>query len=124
MSRDYPNRDERDLTFKRLRDVSWGRAKYWHIGKSWTPSEWMTAFVGEVGEAANIIKKMNRFRDGLPGNKPGVTPQSLHEGLAEELADCMIYLDLLAASIGVDLEEEVIKKFNKTSERLGFEERL
>jgi NTP pyrophosphatase (non-canonical NTP hydrolase) len=112
------------LSFARLREVSWGRAKQWHAGKPWSASDWMTALVGELGEAANVIKKLNRIRDGLPGNKPGVTEASLRAHLAEELADTQIYLDLLAAAVGVDLGEAVRAKFNATSELLGFSERL
>ena len=34
----------------------------------WSLSDWMTAVTGELGEAANIAKKLNRVRDGIPGN--------------------------------------------------------
>ena len=112
------------LTFARLREVSWGRAQHWHDGKPWSASDWMTATLGELGEAANVIKKLNRIRDGLPGNKPGVTEATLRADLAEELADTLIYLDLLAAAVGVDLGAAVRAKFNATSERLGFSEQL
>jgi len=115
---------EQNLTFQRLRDVSWERAQHWHAGKPWSASDWMTALVGEVGEAANVIKKLNRIRDGLPGNKAGVTEETLRADLAKELADVQIYLDLLATAVGVDLAEATRSKFNETSERLGFEDRL
>lgn len=114
----------KDLTFKRLRTVSWRRSQRWINGKTWTLSDWMTALVGEVGEAANIIKKLNRIRDGLVGNKEGVTSLSLLNDLEKELADIQIYLDLLAADLGIDLGAATRKKFNETSVRLGFKERL
>ena len=78
----------------------------------------------QIRIAANVIKKLNRIRDGLPGNKAGVTEESLRTDLAKELADCQIYLDLLASAIGVDLGEATCEKFNEVSERLGFEEML
>ena len=73
-----------------------------HALSSWTLSDWMTATTGEVGEAANIIKKLNRVRDGIPGNKE--TEQELRDALADEIADVAIYLDLLAQAAGFDLE--------------------
>lgn len=39
--------------------------------------------------------------------------------LADELADVVIYLDILAAQLGIDLGEAVMKKWNKTSEKVG-----
>ena len=51
---------------------------------------------GEVGEVANVVKKMQR--DGESAE--------LAEGLGAELADCFIYLLLLADEAGVDLHAE------------------
>lgn len=39
-----------------------------HKMSDWSTSDWMTATLGELGEAANIVKKLNRVRDGIPGN--------------------------------------------------------
>lgn len=82
----------------------------------------MTATLGELGEAANIAKKLNRVRDGIPGNAE--TPNQLREALANELADTFIYLDLLCQSAGINLEEAVIKKFNITSAKIGYSNTL
>lgn len=80
---------------------------------SWSRSDWITAVLGELGEAANIAKKLNRVRDGIPGNKE--TAQELHAAFADELADAFIYLDLLAQSERIDLAKAVRDKFNRTS---------
>src|SRR5579864_9491389 len=80
---------------------------------SWSLSDWMTATAGELGEAANIIKKLNRVRDGIPGNTE--TPEELKAKLADEFADVVIYLDLMAQAAGLDLEEIRDAKFAKTS---------
>jgi len=85
---------------------------------SWSLSDWMTATAGELGEAANIIKKLNRVRDGIPGNAE--TPEQLRAGLADELADVAIYLDLLAQAAGFDLQKIVEAKFAKTSAKIGY----
>lgn len=91
-----------------------------HKLDSWSMSDWATATVGEIGEACNIIKKLNRVRDNIPGNKE--TPQKLREKLADELADAAIYLDLLVQAAGFDLETIREAKFRKTSKKLGYME--
>ena len=91
-----------------------------HKLESWSLSDWMTATTGELGEAANIIKKLNRVRDGIPGNTE--TPEQLRLMLSEELADVAIYLDLLVQAAGFDLEKIIEAKFAKTNKKLGYTE--
>jgi len=79
----------------------------------------MTAVVGELGESANIIKKINRIRDGVKGNTE--TEVELKVALGYELADTFIYLDLLAQSLGYSLETMVRAKFNHTSCKIGYQ---
>lgn len=88
-----------------------------HRLDSWSLSDWFTATLGELGEAANIAKKLNRIRDGIPGNKE--TEEELRAKLARELADVFIYLDLLAQAAGVNLPEAVREAFNAKSDQLG-----
>lgn len=79
-------------------------------GSDWSLSDWMNAVSGEVGEAANIIKKIRRG------------DMSLDEArveLAKEFADIACYLDLVAKQAGVDLGAAVISKFNEVSKRIG-----
>ena len=89
-----------------------------HPLSSWSTSDWMTATFGELGEAANFAKKLNRVRDGIPGNSE--TPEELKQKLEAEIADTFIYLDLLAQSLGICLETAVMKKFEKTSRKIGY----
>lgn len=88
-----------------------------HAINSWSASDWMTATIGELGEAANIIKKLNRIRDGVPNKE---TETELKIALEKELADTYTYLDLLATSQGIDLHLAVVNKFNEISERRGW----
>jgi NTP pyrophosphatase (non-canonical NTP hydrolase) len=113
------------LTFDNLRKMNVARCEKWHNGplSSWSLSDWATAAAGELGEACNIIKKLNRVRDGLGGNK-GLTEEDLRKMLAKELADTQVYLDLLAAAAGINLGEATREKFNAVSEEKGFEERI
>lgn len=91
-----------------------------HKLELWSLSDWMTATTGELGEAANIIKKLNRVRDGVPGNSE--TPEQLRSQLADELADVAIYLDLLAQAAGLDLETIREAKFAKICLKIGYKE--
>lgn len=93
-----------------------------HTLDSWSLSDWLTATAGELGEAANIIKKLNRVRDGIPGNKQSA--DELRSALSDELADTFIYLDLLAQSQGVNLGEAVRRKFDAKSADIGYPVRL
>lgn len=91
-----------------------------HPINSWSTSDWFTALLGELGEAANIAKKLNRVRDGITGNDE--TEAELKEKLGCELADTFIYLDLLTQSLGMNLSEIVPKTFNAKSKKIGYEE--
>lgn len=84
-------------------------------GFDWSLSQWSNAVCGELGEAANLIKKIERgdFRLELA-----------RDALAEELADVQTYLDLLAHRAGVDLAAATIAKWNKVSIRVGCALRL
>lgn len=73
---------------------------------------------GSPRRPASWAKKLNRVRDGIPGNAE--TPEQLRAALADEIADTFIYLDLLAQSQGIDLETAVIDKFNRTSAKIGY----
>lgn len=89
-----------------------------HALSSWSLSDWVTAVAGELGEAANVVKKLNRVRDGIPGNKE--TEAELRLMLADEIADTVIYLDLLAQAAGFDLQQIRDAKFAKTSAKIGY----
>lgn len=110
------------LTFASFRAANVARCAKWHPAgiDSWSPSDWMTAVTGELGELASLLKMRNRERDGLPGNKFSPTT----EQIADELADVLTYLDLLAHVLGVDLGRAAAEKFNKVSERVGFPDRI
>lgn len=80
----------------------------------WTPSQWLQALVGEVGELANKMKKADRgdfetIEDGIENEI----------AIAKELADVQCYLDLLAFKLRVDLSQATISKFNEISDRVG-----
>lgn len=112
------------LTFDALRRANCSRCDRWHPGgiEDWSLSDWAVAMIGEAGEACNVVKKLNRVRDGITGNTK--SEAELRAQLGAELADTLIYLDLLAQRAGIDLGAAVVAKFNAVSERVGFPERL
>lgn len=114
-----------DLTFSALRKVNVTRCARWHPPGSvpWTAADWSNAMCGEAGELANVVKKIRRHETRAV-NEGDPSPDSLRVMAAAELADVVIYADLLAAYLGVDLGAAIATKFNKTSERYGFPERL
>jgi len=94
-----------------------------HKLSDWSMSDWICAITGEIGEAANIVKKLNRVRDGIAGNDPLTeSPIQLHQALAYELADVYIYLDLAVQAAGFDLETIRDIKFAITSKKIGYVE--
>lgn len=84
-------------------------------GSDWALSAWCNAVTGELGETANLIKKVERGDLTLDEARPA---------LAKELADVLTYLDILAFRAGVDLGRATVDKFNEVSVRVGSPIRL
>lgn len=84
-------------------------------GSDWCLAQWANAVTGELGEAANLIKKIERG---------DLTLDEARVDLAKEFADVLTYLDILAMRAGVDLGAATIDKFNEVSVRVGSPIRL
>lgn len=115
------------LTFSGLRVVNEQRALRWHKGglEEWSVNDWLAAMGGEAGEALNAGKKHRRLLGNLQQN--GDVPANLDaavDRIMEELADTVIYADLVAARLGRQLGPAIIDKFNAISQRENFPERL
>ena len=115
------------LSFAGLREQNEARARRWHPGfpedDDWNGADWSNAMCGEAGEAANVVKKLRRIETGKVGTRH-VTESGLLVDLASELADIVIYADLVAAKYGIPLSTAIVRKFNEVSERHGFPETL
>ena len=98
------------LTFHRLRKTNVKRCNtaFNHCLSDWSLAEWSNAMAGEAGEACNVTKKI------LRGDHPF---KHYKKDLAKEIADVVVYADLLAAAAGINLEKAVIQKFNEVSDR-------
>lgn len=125
-----------DLTFSSLSRANKRRCEtIFHPIDAWSMTDWMTAVAGEVGEAANGIKKARRaeglfeadlddsmlgldfpYDNAEPDNDPAryITGREL---IGYELADAVIYIDLLCQRLDIDLGEMVTRKFNIVSRR-------
>lgn len=78
----------------------------------WSFADWMCAITGEIGEAANLIKKLKRGKD-IDKREIGF-----------ELADAITYIDLLMQELGLDTGDMLREKFNVVSNRIGSEIKL
>jgi len=93
------------LTFAAFRNINVRRceAVFFPL-EHWNVLEYAGAAAGELGEAANLAKKIHRGDAAVSRDR-----------LGEELADALVYIDLLAARAGIDLETALIRKFNAVS---------
>ncbi len=101
------------LSFNTLREANKERlksSKYKKCEEEWTPAHWMQATVGELGELANILKKVDRG---------DFTKESVQIDIERELADVQCYLDIMAMKLGVNLGQATVEKFNEVSDRIG-----
>ncbi len=96
--------------------------KSFHKLDDWSVTDWACAMAGEAGEACNLAKKLRRLTGPTYETGKANTPKSVQEiiaGIADELADVIIYVDLLAARLDIDLDSTVRQKFNEVSRRVG-----
>jgi NTP pyrophosphatase (non-canonical NTP hydrolase) len=78
-------------------------------GSDWSPAQWLQAVTGELGEYANLRKKYERG---------DMNEDEFKEQAKRELADIIIYLDILAYQLKIDLGKSVKEKFNEVSVRV------
>lgn len=116
----------RALTFRQFANANVRRCTspsgFNHKLSDWSASDWMVATMGELGEAANVLKKLNRCRDGINGNKE--TRAQLVAKLRQEIGDVFVYLDLFARSQGFSIEEAAREVFNTKSREIGYRSKL
>lgn len=121
----------KDLTIRQFSALNNARALHWHQSglDSWSPAEWGNALAGEVGELCNVLKKLLRHDMGIQQlavehGKSSNKRAELVLDAAKEIADSYTYLDLVAARLGLDVQQCVVMKFNDISEREGLPQRF
>lgn len=90
----------------------------WHPVAEWSARDWAFAMMGEAGELCGALK-----RGRLAYVTGEYSPEEL-SAIGQELADVLIYADLLAARLGLDLWKEIVEKFNAKSKMVGSPIRL
>lgn len=96
---------------------------------NWTIFEWLAKAAGEMGEVLDAEKKAQRVLRNHSGSvtfSGAVTEKDAllakgRKALYYEIADVVIYLDLVCTFLGVSLPELVVDKFNKKSAELGMD---
>ena len=108
---------------RRLREINIERCETHHPLRAWDCLQWAGALAGEVGELANLCKKISRVQVSNLFTESTITEWQI----SDEIADVLIYLYLLAAYFDIDIEWAVKHKFNKDSEdtsKFNFSKRL
>jgi len=110
------------LNFNKLKNVNKARCikDFGQDLNGWTIDQWTNAIAGETGEACNFAKKLNRLVNNIKGNKASDGDESeIRIKLGKELADVVIYCDLAASSLDLNLGDLVKLKFNEKSDEIG-----
>ena len=103
-----------------LKGKNYQRCKFFgHEVEQWELTDWGNAIAGETGELCNIIKKIKRGDFGKYPLEENDGVNDTKQSLADELADIIIYADLLSQKAGINLREAVKEKFNKKSDKIG-----
>lgn len=106
--------DLRTANLERVREFGHGGLDEWDAPR------WFMALVGEVGELGNLLKKVERGDFALDSIMPRTMgKRTVRQEVADELADIQIYLDLLAARLGIRLDVATHDKFNSKSRSIG-----
>lgn len=107
-----------DLDFVALRQANRTRQAEWPGSEQADIAFRALEVAGEAGEVAEAVKKYLRAERGIRGTTAST------DDIADEMADAVIALDLLADALGVDLGAAVERKFNRTSVKYDLETRL
>jgi NTP pyrophosphatase (non-canonical NTP hydrolase) len=94
------------INFNQLRKANVARYKDYPCD-NWSLTDWGCCLAGEVGELCNLLKKL----------KLGKAVDRSEIG--KEIADVIIYADILSEKLGFDLGQLVRDKFNEVSKRVG-----
>lgn len=99
---------------KQIKDANRARCPEFGQGHllNWSVERWALCVAGEAGELCNMVKKQILGKD-IPD-----------EEIGKEIADIVLYCDLLAQRMGFDLGRLLIAKFNEVSDRIDSSVRI
>lgn len=96
------------LTFRNFQRANTARDEFIREGKKpWPPHDFALAAAGPVGYIAHLLTSERRGNDVAEGE------------IFDEIADAVIYLDLLCSSMGGSLDQVLARKFNVNSHEFG-----
>lgn len=104
--------------FGKLQEACAERNKQWTNGQ-WTVSDCITEHDEEWGELCGAIKRLRRYAIGAKTDEK--TTEDLMQKIKDEIGDVQITIANLANELQLDLGECTRQKFNKTSDKYGFD---
>jgi len=111
-----------ELGFQRLRDANVKRCEQaFETCRNWTPADWSNAMAGEAGELLELLLPLLVRTNSICNMTKKIQRGDeidLHE-VGKEIADVVIYADLLSHRLGIDLADAVRSKFDEVSRRMG-----
>ncbi len=90
--------------------------------RNWSPADWSNAMAGEAGELVEVLLPLIAKTGGvcnLTKKLQRGTDEIDLEEIGKEIADVVIYADLLSHRLGIDLSDAVRAKFDEVSQRVG-----
>lgn len=106
------------LQFRELRNANDTRQQEWPGNEKADVAFRTIEVAGEFGEVSEAVKKYLRATRGIKGSTATL------DDVADEMADAIIALDLLASELDIDLGSAVARKFNRTSVKYDLKTRL
>lgn len=89
-------------------------------GSDWKLSAWSNAVGGELGEMAEALIAFGHVANRIKKIERGdMLLEQVRSALADEIADIVIYLDLLAYRAEIDLGQATMAKWNRKSREIG-----
>lgn len=100
-------------TFKEFQKLNARRCNeaFEHGVGDWPVQNWALAIAGEAGELCNLVKKVLRGDYSL---------EEKRQDILREVADVMTYCDLLMSHLHAETHDELMRKFNEVSARVGW----
>jgi NTP pyrophosphatase (non-canonical NTP hydrolase) len=97
--------------FQQLNERRENEANKYEKCRSWGLNNFVLALVGEAGELANLVKKIERG---------DFTLDEVRGEVSKELADIITYADLIYTKLGLNTGIELMRKFQEINERIGW----
>lgn len=112
------------LSIPEFTELNVVRCNAWHDINDWSPMEWGCAMAGEAGECCDALKKLGRIEHGIDSKNNPADLEKARQAVATEVGDTFVYLNLICARVGIDMEKAIADTFNRVSEREGLPQRV